>query len=124
MKRDLSAGQYLVHQGSPVLALIVVLNSSQQLVVTRTQPGQAAAQTIGELEAATIVGALGMWQDEETPTSVSARVDTTVTYIPIDHYQFQTLKNDDKFWAATLTEVQKSLAQPAKKLGDQLDSGA
>ena len=120
LKMDLSAGQYLVRQGAPVPALIIVVRSSQPLVGTRTQPGQAAAQTIGELEAPTIVGALGMWRDEETPTSVSARVDTTITYIPIDYYQFQTLKNDYGFRAATLTEVQKSLAQSGKKLGDQL----
>ena len=117
---DLAPGQYLVRQGAPVPALIVVLRSSQPLVITKTLPGTNAVQTIGELKAPAIVGAIGMWRDEEAHTSVLARVHTTVTYIPIDYYQFQTLKNDYGFRAATLTEVQKSLAQSGKKLGDQL----
>ena len=120
LKMELAPGQHLVRQGAAVPALIVVLKTSAPLVVSRTLPGAGAVQNLGELESPSIVGAIGMWRDEEAPTSVSARVQTTVTYIPIDYYQFQTLKNDFGFRAATLTEVQKSLKKSGKKMGDQL----
>jgi CRP-like cAMP-binding protein len=120
----LAANEPLIIEGETVRDMYVVLAATAPLVVLKSVPGQAEPQQVAALECPTVLGEIGMWRGKPAVATVLCREPATLDMIVIDQQQFDALKEESGFRAATAAEVQRRLAINSSLLGTLLHDEA
>ena len=121
---ELAAEEPLIAEGASVCDMYVVLAATAPLVVLKSVPGQAEPQQVAALECPTVLGEIGMWRGKPAVATVLCREAATLEVIVIDRQQFDSLKEESGFRAATAAEVQRRLAINTSLLGSLLHDEA
>lgn len=120
----LAAGEPLITQGEQVQRMLVVLESSEPLVVMRaSEPGQEPQEVV-RIAAPNVLGEIGMWRQRPAVATVLCRRPATLRVISIDAKQFDGLKADSGFRAAAAASVQRRLAFNGRALASTLGEHA
>jgi CRP-like cAMP-binding protein len=120
----LAAGEPLITQGQQVQRMLIVLESSEPLVVMRSsEPGQEPREVV-QLAAPNVLGEIGMWRQRPAVATVLCRRPATLRVISIDARQFDGLKTDSGFRAATAASVQRRLTLNSRALATTLGEHA
>ncbi len=120
----LAANEPLIVEGARVQEMYVVLAATAPLVVLKSVQGQAEPQQVASLECPTVLGEIGMWRGKPAVATVLCRESATLDMIVIDQQQFDSLKEESGFRAATAAEVQRRLAINTSLLGSLLHDEA
>lgn len=120
----LAANEPLIVEGASVREMYVVLAATAPLVVLKSVQGQAEPQQVAALECPTVLGEIGMWRGKPAVATVLCREPATLDMIVIDQQQFDALKEESGFRAATAAEVQRRLAINTSLLGSLLHDEA
>jgi CRP-like cAMP-binding protein len=120
----LAAGEPLITQGQQMQRMLIVLESSEPLVVMRaSEPGQKPQEVV-QITAPNVLGEIGMWQQQPAVATVLCSRPATLRVISIDAKQFEGLKTDSGFRAATAASVQHRLALNSRTLATTLGEQA
>ena len=120
----LAAGEPLITQGQQVQRMLIVLESSEPLVVMRSsEPGQEPREVV-QLAAPNVLGEIGMWRQRPAVATVLCHRPATLRVISIDARQFDGLKTDSGFRAATAASVQRRLTLNSRALASTLGEQA
>ncbi len=120
----LAANEPLIIEGASVREMYVVLAATAPLVVLKSVQGQAEPQQVAALQCPTVLGEIGMWRGKPAVATVLCREPATLDMIVIDQQQFDSLKEESGFRAATAAEVQRRLAINTALLGSLLHDEA
>jgi len=120
---ELAPGQPLIHEGSHVGEMYVVLSATEPLVVLQ-QADAAEPRQIAELAAPTVLGEIGMWRGQPAVATVTTRAANRLEVFVIDAERFARLKEEPGFRAATAAEVQRRLALNSRLVGTLLKDTA
>ena len=114
----------LIQQGEQVTRMLVLLDSSEPLVVLRAEaPGQEPREVV-QLAAPNVLGEIGMYRRSPAIATVLARRPARLRVIRVAGTQFDALKQDSGFRAATAASVQHRLAVNSRALAAALDKQA
>jgi CRP-like cAMP-binding protein len=120
----LAAGEPLIAQGEQVQRMLIVLESSEPLVVMRaSEPGQEPRQLV-QLAAPNVLGEIGMWGRRPAVATVLCRRPATLRVIAINGEHFDELKTDSGFRAAAAASVQRRLTLNSRALATTLGEHA
>ena len=120
----LAANEPLIVEGARVCEMYVVLSATAPLVVLKRAEGEAEPRQVASLECPTVLGEIGMWRGKPAVATVLCREPATLDMIVIDQQQFDALKEESGFRAATAAEVQRRLAINTSLLGSLLHDEA
>jgi CRP-like cAMP-binding protein len=104
--------------------MYVVLSATAPLVVLKRVDGEPEPREVAVLECPTVLGEIGMWRGKPAVATVVCREPATLEVIVIDRQQFDSLKEESGFRAATAAEVQRRLAINTSLLGSLLHDEA
>ena len=116
----------LIVQAAPVAHMMVVLESTEPLMILKTVlPGQAPLD-LAQLAAPNVVGEIAMWRGSRAVATVLCQVSATLRVIRIDPQQFESLKTNPGFRSAATASVQRRLSVNSRNLSARLQeqSGA
>lgn len=112
----LAAGEPLITQGEQVQRMLIVLESSEPLVVMRaSEPGQEPRELV-RLAAPNVLGEIGMWRRRPAVATVLCHRPATLRVISISGEYFDVLKEDPGFRAGVAAAVQRRLSLNSRAL--------
>jgi CRP-like cAMP-binding protein len=112
----LAAGEPLITQGEQVQRMLIVLESSEPLVVMRaSEPGQEPRE-VARLSAPNVLGEIGMWRRRPAVATVLCRRPARLRVISISGEHFDGLKEDPGFRAGVAASVQRRLSLNSRAL--------
>jgi|GEM_PF-1002713 len=110
----------LIVEAGLVSHMVVVLESTEPLVVLEAGlPGQEPME-LAQLPAPNVFGEIAMWKGGHAVATVLCRKPATLRVIRIDPQQFESLKLDPGFRAAATASVQFRLAVDSQAVSAQL----
>jgi len=113
----------LLRQGEVSEAMVVILESSEPLIITCTEEPEADScmarsmvEVVDEISGPAVLGDLGLLGNRRELTTTGVRVPATLRVIRIDRHQFAALSTQSGFRSAVAADVQYALRTEVKGL--------